>query len=106
MLPIFQVLADRKLISFEDCDEVKSQYVNFLDVEVSRHHSSFSEFDPDETRVETFFHEHLHQRKDYQKLWDVMQTVLLLSHGQASVERGFSVNKQVGLSKIVWFVRG
>ena len=27
-------------------------------------------------------------------LWQVARTILLLSHGQATVERGFSVNKE------------
>ena len=29
------------------------------------------------------------------KLWSCVKQLLLLSHGQASVERGFSVNKQI-----------
>lgn len=31
----------------------------------------------------------------YEKLWDVVAPLLLLSHGNASVERGFSVNRQI-----------
>jgi len=33
-------------------------------------------------------------KKSYCKLWNVVQMVLVLSHGQATVERGFSVNRQ------------
>ena len=32
---------------------------------------------------------------EYSKLWEVVSQLLLLSHGQASVERGFSINKQM-----------
>jgi len=32
---------------------------------------------------------------NYPKAWSVCELVLLLSHGQASVERGFSVNKEL-----------
>ena len=32
---------------------------------------------------------------NYPKAWSVCELELLLSHGQASVERGFSVNKEV-----------
>ena len=35
------------------------------------------------------------ERDDFDKLWIVVSQLLLLSHGQASVERGFSVNKQM-----------
>ena len=34
-------------------------------------------------------------RDEFDKLWIVVSQLLLLSHGQASVERGFSVNKQM-----------
>jgi len=30
----------------------------------------------------------------YRKLWNVIRMLLVLLHGQASVERGFSINKQ------------
>ena len=32
---------------------------------------------------------------EYTTLWDMTSELLLLSHGQASVERGISVNKQM-----------
>ena len=35
------------------------------------------------------------QKLEYQRLWGVVQEMLLLSHGQATVERGFSVERQV-----------
>jgi len=31
----------------------------------------------------------------YAKLWAVVKIVMLLSHGQVTVERGFSINKEV-----------
>ncbi|XP_014675867.1 PREDICTED: uncharacterized protein LOC106815856 [Priapulus caudatus] len=99
---MLQVLAEKKQISYDDCDVVKSQYVSFLDVQVARYSSSFAEFRPeaDESRVETFLYKHLHQKTEYSKLWQAMKIVLLLSHGQASVERGFSVNKQVAADNL------
>jgi len=32
---------------------------------------------------------------NYPKVWSVCELALLLSHGQASIERGFSVNKEL-----------
>ena len=32
---------------------------------------------------------------NYGKLWEVLKKLLLLSHGQAAVERGFSINKEI-----------
>ena len=36
----------------------------------------------------------------YQKLFKVVQLLLVLSHGEASVERGFSVNKEVEVENL------
>ena len=46
-------------------------------------------------RLDTFFFEELNQQKIYESLWCTIQLLLTLSHGQAAVERGFSVNKEV-----------
>ena len=34
-------------------------------------------------------------KTEYSKLWEGVSQLLLLSHGQASVEHGFSINKQM-----------
>ena len=41
---------------------------------------------------DTFFHSRM--AANYPKVWSVCELALLLPHGQASVERGFSVNKE------------
>jgi len=45
--------------------------------------------------VDRFIHSKLSGQKSYDKLWIVVRMLLIISHGQASVERGFSVNKEV-----------
>ena len=35
------------------------------------------------------------RNKTYEKLWSVIRKLLLLSNGQASVEQGFSLNRQI-----------
>ena len=45
--------------------------------------------------MDSFLSEILHMQVEYQDLWLTMQLLLTLSHGQATVERGFSVNKEV-----------
>ena len=39
-------------------------------------------------------------RSEFPNLWSVIKLLLLLSHGQASVERGFSVNKEVSVEHL------
>ena len=36
----------------------------------------------------------------YRSVWRVVSDLLLLSHGQASVERGFSVNRQIEVENL------
>lgn len=38
--------------------------------------------------------------ENYVALFDVVETLLMLSHGQASVERGFSVNKEIEIENL------
>ena len=38
---------------------------------------------------------------EYEQLWPLSRKILLLSHGQASVERGFSVNKEIMLENML-----
>ena len=39
-------------------------------------------------------HETMAGKDMYSKLWNVVRMLLVLSHGQTAVERGFSINKQ------------
>jgi len=36
----------------------------------------------------------------YAKLWEVFQIIFALSHGQAAVERGFSINNELTVENI------
>ena len=38
--------------------------------------------------------------KEFAQLWNVLRSLLILSHGQAHVERGFSINKEVSNTNI------
>lgn len=79
------------LICVATGDVIVQQFGNFLSLEAKD--ESFSSFQPMRTRLDVFLHGHLHQ--SYPELWTFCRKLLLLSHGQATVERGFSVNKEV-----------
>lgn len=53
----------------------------------------FLSFQPFSTRLDPYLQERMSH--PYPAAWDFCQRLLLLSHGQASVERGFSINKEV-----------
>ena len=49
-------------------------------------------------RLDSFLHTHLEE--SWPKLWKVVELLLLLSHGHASVERGFSYNKEISVGNL------
>ena len=57
--------------------------------------TTFLNFDYTKDRLDVFFSEMLETNKSYQDVWNIFKMVFLLSHGQASIERGFSVNKHL-----------
>ena len=48
-----------------------------------------------EDRLDHFLYEELIEKREFEDLWICFKQLLTLSHGQASVERGFLVNKEV-----------
>jgi len=48
-----------------------------------------------EVRLDKFYSDLLANNVNKQYLWTVVKLVLVLSHGNASVEGGFSVNKEL-----------
>ena len=73
-----------------DCDEVMQQFDDFIHTCANGKLENFSVADD---RLDTFLRSRM--AANYPKAWSVCELALLLSHGQASVERGFSVNKEL-----------
>lgn len=76
-----------------ECDLILKEFSSFIDSAVVS--GSLSSFDKHKDRLDTFYYDCLSGKREYKKLWPIVQDILLLSHGQASVERGFSINKEM-----------
>lgn len=76
-----------------ECEEIQREYKMFIQEHASS--QTFKTFDPSSSacRVDIFLMEKM--ATSYKKLWKVVSMLMLTSHGQASVERGFSVNREV-----------
>ena len=57
--------------------------------------SKFKDFKVEDDRVDVLLYECVGKNKKFEKSWGVVREVLLVSHGQASAERGFSLNRQI-----------
>jgi len=91
---IVRTFIEANRVSASDADDIIQQYNGFIQGNVSQV-SKFSGFDPALCRADKFFHDRLANIPSYAKLCAVVKIVMLLSHGQTTVERGFSINKQV-----------
>ncbi|KAJ4934609.1 hypothetical protein JOQ06_007395 [Pogonophryne albipinna] len=75
------------------CDDILREFSEFCDFAALQ--ANFREFEPITDRVDTLLHSTMGANKAFSKVWHVVKMLLVLSHGQASVERGFSINKEL-----------
>ena len=62
--------------------------------EVNTNRDAFASFNEENDRFDMFYFSTFNMGK-YKELSIILKTILALSHGNASVERGFSVNKNM-----------
>ena len=60
---------------------------------IDKEQDRFMNFDPVKSRVDVLMHETMAGKDMYSKLWNIVRMLLVLSHSQAAVERGFSISK-------------
>ena len=96
---ILTVLVNSNKVRDENCDNVLQQYSTFLDRVPIIGSDLFSSFNPNVHRVDEFFSTHM-TGENNAALFDIVKVLLVLSHGQASVERGFSVNKEIEVENL------
>ena len=92
---VLHKLVDLHHVNEPDCDLIGWQFAAYMAEVVAQNHSEFKEFSPDADRLDTFFFKNMEGPLHFSKLWPVVKKLLVLSHGQATVERGFSINTQL-----------
>ncbi|GBM44078.1 hypothetical protein AVEN_75894-1 [Araneus ventricosus] len=90
---ILNSIIEAKHVDENAYDEILMEFDDYLD-NVALKDSDFSEFSPENSRVDKFFYEIMNASK-CRNLWKVVEMLLLLSHGQATVEKGMSFSKKV-----------
>lgn len=90
---VLLTLVQKKRLNEGICDKVEREYAALVDgaAEAGKG-DAFRDFSFSTQRLDEFLQEKM---KMYPTAWSVVRELLLLSHGQATVERGFSYNKQV-----------
>lgn len=85
-------LQKRKLMPAADCDNALSELKLLL---TDCPGADFDRFERTKERLDSFFYSLIGTKTQYTHMWKVLKLILTLSHGQASIERGFSINKEV-----------
>ena len=91
---VVRFLLSIKTLDEADSEEVIQQYDEFLDHIPAIVSLQFTSFNQYKVRVDTFLMEHMASPRS-EKLQRTVKLLLIMSHGQATVGRGFSVNKEV-----------
>jgi len=86
---LLSTLVETKRFSPGVCDSAMDEYRFMLLTESSRLES----FSLNKDRLDQFYMDLIGKSEKFSSLFSVIKLLLILSHGQASVERGFSVNK-------------
>ena len=89
--------------SVSDNDDVIQQYSQYIDETVVPRCLEHTNFRVSTSRLDELLFDTMANNSSAHKLWSCVRMFLLLSdlsHGQASVGRGFSVNKQIELDNL------
>ena len=85
-------LVSLKVLQYSVGDKALLQFTEFLSKEKVTNNDKFSTFNRKTQRLDDLYLDDIRFHEKYQELSTVMQIVFVLSHGQASVERGFNDN--------------
>ena len=86
-------LIQTKWIIPRNGDEINSEYKRYVEKVAVGNCESFLKFSKLEDRLDEFYFSSVGGLDEYPQLCKVIKMVLTLFHGQASVERGFNINK-------------
>ena len=89
---ILEKLVSYKQLPIREADAAKLEFSNFFATTVKENTDSFVKFDKETDRVDTFIWKFFLDTNKFIMLRKVLKMLMILSHGQATVERGFSVN--------------
>ncbi|KAG2459420.1 MYLK protein, partial [Polypterus senegalus] len=92
---LLQLLLNAKWNTAEDCDKILSEYKMFLTEMVQHHKEEFQGYRSSSCWLDTFMGRFAGDKAEYAILWKSMKDLFTLSHGQAAVERGYCVNKDM-----------
>ena len=93
-----RIVSDAEQIKLSKCDNIIRQYKEFF--RENSANPDFQSFIVGESRLDVLLYDSMANVTEWADLWELTKKLLLLSHGQASVERGFSINKEISVENM------
>ena len=94
-----KLLLDLNILSATQCDQATQEFQTYMDKDVKMKTLAFSSFDEETTRLDHFYYKIIMVGR-YEVLSFILKSNFTVSHGQASMERGFSLNNSVNQTNI------
>lgn len=92
MTDLVQTLYETNHISAVTADTAKSQFAALMVDAKSKFREHFAQFNRSKDRLDKFYVNLIGSSPEYADLLSVIRSILILSHGNAAVESGFSIN--------------
>ena len=97
---VLTALADLKRLNLNECDVILISYKELAHEAQTREDFRNFKIGKDGCHLDMLYHDALSKETTHSRLWMCIKRLLLLSHGQASVERSFSINKNVSTNNL------
>ena len=90
-----KTLVEEKWKTNQQADSELFQFRKLISEAKKYHYERFVTYSFTQERLDKFFSKLLENKEEYEQLWTTIKMLLTLSNGQAAVERGFSVSKEI-----------
>jgi len=95
MAQLAQNLFDSNHLPAASADQLKVQFGSLCSLAAGDLRDTFTSYNNATQRLDTFYGKLLRHREEFSDLWYTIKFVMMLSHGNACVESGFSVNSDM-----------
>lgn len=92
---LLRKLLDCKWLTSDMCDNILQQFKRWILDMDNTTKEIFKSYSMKNERLDKFYITYFSNREEYKDLFEMVKMMLILSHGQSAVERGFSINKDM-----------
>ena len=95
MSSVLQKMINNKWFTASKGDDCLQEFKQWIREVAKEESPQLSSFDKTKDRLDELYYRLIGAHEKYKSLWEVVKMVLIMSHGQSTVERGFSTNKDI-----------